>query len=146
MNLTRLLALAAVLACAAACSPRSDGTELAGDAGQATSAKEPEVRRQTQPTLGLNESVATARADLAERLDLEPGLIEVEQARRVTWADGAMGCPEPGMHYTMALVDGYFIRLTAGGKPFAYHAGHDGQPFLCPTERSQTPRDGDEIM
>lgn len=104
-----------------------------------------DVRERRQGSLALEDSVVAAREDLAGRLGLEIDSIEVAEARRVTWSDGAIGCPEPGMHYTMALVDGYLIRLIAEGKPFAYHAGSDGQPFLCPAERSRAPLKGDEL-
>jgi len=129
----------------AACSTASDEAESAAETNTPLPTMEADVRDRRQGSLTLEDSVAAAREDLAGHLGLEIDSIEVAEARRVTWPDGAMGCPEPGMHYTMALVDGYLIRLIAGGKPFAYHAGHDGQPFLCPAERSRAPHDGDEL-
>lgn len=92
-----------------------------------------------QPELDLNEGVEAARTNLAERLDLAAADIVVIEARRVVWSDGAMGCPEPDMMYTQALVEGYYIVVEANGERFAYHAGRDGRPFHCPTERSQEP-------
>ena len=35
----------------------------------------------------------------------------------VTWPDGALGCPEPGMSYTQALVPGARLVLEADGVP-----------------------------
>lgn len=90
-------------------------------------------------TTTLQAGIAAARADLAEHLGIEELDIEVSDARQATWRNGALGCPEPDMMYTQALVPGYYIRLRAGDDFYAYHAGRDGQPFLCPKERSQPP-------
>ena len=38
----------------------------------------------------------------------------------VTWNDGSLGCPEPGMFYTQALVDGYHVILQAGDEELDY--------------------------
>ncbi len=80
---------------------------------------------------GLETLVATARADLARRLGVPVEQIEVLEARSVTWPDGSLGCPQPGMRYTQVLVDGALIRLLAGGKVYEYHSGGSRAPFLC---------------
>lgn len=78
--------------------------------------------------------VAPARADLAERLRVPPEEIEVVTAEQVTWPDGSLGCPEPGMSYTQALVEGSKVILGHDDRVYVYHAGADDQPFLCPSE------------
>ena len=60
-------------------------------------------------------------------------------AEAVTWSDGSLGCPQPGMMYTQALVPGYRVRIQAGGQVLDYHAGRSGQPALCPAERAIDP-------
>lgn len=80
-----------------------------------------------------------ARADLARRLGLASERIEVLSAQAVTWADGSIGCPEPGGNYTQALVEGFQIVLAADGEEYHYHAAHNGEPFLCPQERRRAP-------
>jgi hypothetical protein len=92
------------------------------------------------PTLDLDASVAAARTKMAERLEISEDEIEVLEAQRVTWPNGALGCPEPDMMYTQALVGGYYIKLQAGSEVHAYHAGRDGHPFFCPQDRSEAPR------
>lgn len=87
----------------------------------------------------LQDAVSLARRDLAERLDISPEDIRVDQSRQVTWPNGALGCPEEGMMYTQALVEGFYIVLEAGNATHAYHAGRDGVPFPCPAERSKPP-------
>jgi hypothetical protein len=92
--------------------------------------------------MDLDASVAAARSNLAERLDIDEAELSVIEARRVTWRDGSIGCPEPDMMYTQALVEGFYIVLEAGDERYAYHAGRDGRPFHCPAERSQSPDPG----
>jgi hypothetical protein len=80
--------------------------------------------------------VGLAVDDLARRLPRDPADIEVVRGERVTWPDGALGCPQPGMMYTQALVNGYRVMLGVDGRTrvFFYHSGPDGQPFLCPSD------------
>ena len=75
--------------------------------------------------------LAKAIADLVERTGVAPADIVVIASEEVTWPDGSLGCPEPGMFYTQALVNGSLIVLEADGRHYQYHAGPDGEPFLC---------------
>jgi hypothetical protein len=70
----------------------------------------------------------TARAD-----------IKVVSEEAVTWPDGSLGCPKPGMMYTQALVPGYRIVLQAGEQTLNYHAMSRGRPFYCPAGRVAPP-------
>jgi hypothetical protein len=72
-----------------------------------------------------------ARDDLARRLALDPTGIELVDASTVTWPDSSLGCPQPGMLYTQALVDGVRLRLRANGIVYNYHSGGSRAPFLC---------------
>jgi hypothetical protein len=47
------------------------------------------------------------------------------------WRDGSLGCPQPDMMYTQALVDGYLIQLSAGSRLYNYHGANGRDPFLC---------------
>jgi hypothetical protein len=57
--------------------------------------------------------------------------IEVVSSEAVTWNDGSLGCPQPGMAYVQVQVDGSLIRLRAGGRDYEYHSGGQRGPFLC---------------
>jgi hypothetical protein len=70
-------------------------------------------------------------ADAAERGSVEPADVEVVQAASVTWSDGSLGCPEPGMNYTMALVDGYHVIVVAGDDELDYRATTQGGFRVC---------------
>jgi hypothetical protein len=80
----------------------------------------------------LADQVAAARADLRNRVTtLKDENIRLLSAEEVTWNDGSLGCPEPGMMYTMALVPGYRIVLEADGQTYNYHGAKDRPPRLC---------------
>jgi len=78
-----------------------------------------------------------AKNDLAGRLGVDAADIEVTAYETVTWSDGSLGCPQPGMMYTQALVDGYLIQLMVDGQTYNYHGANGRDPFLCV-------KDGDE--
>jgi hypothetical protein len=79
-----------------------------------------------------------AKADLAKRLGVDAAAVRVVSSEEVTWPDGSMGCPEPGMNYTQALVPGTRTVLEAAGKQYHYHSGRNGRPFLCEQPRTPT--------
>jgi hypothetical protein len=70
-------------------------------------------------------------ADLAARLGSDPGAFEVIKAESVVWGDGSLGCPEPGMMYTEALVNGYWVVIKADGQAYDYRASQKGYFRLC---------------
>lgn len=75
--------------------------------------------------------VDQARQDLATRLGLPLDQVTLGSVQQVTWPDGGLGCPQPGMSYIQVPVDGLLIRLQAGGQVYAYHSGGERGPFLC---------------
>ncbi len=78
------------------------------------------------------ELVAAIRADLDSR-GVSGASAEVVEATWTTWNDASLGCPEPGMSYTQALVDGWRIVVKAGGSTYDYRFGGDSTPLLCQT-------------
>jgi hypothetical protein len=81
----------------------------------------------------------SAIAEAARGQGVDTGSITVVKAEAVTWPDGSLGCPKPGMAYTQALVPGYRIRLRAKGTLLDYHASDRGKLVLCPAGRSAKP-------
>ena len=84
-------------------------------------------------------------ADAAKRTGLPRASLDVLSAMPVTWSDGSLGCPDPGMSYTMALVPGYQIKVRAGEQVLDFHASRRGHFVLCPAGRSIDPV-GDAVM
>ena len=83
--------------------------------------------------------VERALADAGHRTGLAAAALKVASAERVTWSDGSLGCPQPGMLYTQALVPGYRIRIQAGAETLDYHASARGALVLCPPGRALDP-------
>ena len=81
----------------------------------------------------------SAIADAARGQGVDAGTIVVIKAEAVTWPDGSLGCPKPGMAYMQALVPGYRIRLRAKGAVLDYHASDRGKLVLCPPGKSAKP-------
>lgn len=77
------------------------------------------------------EFVNLAKEDLAKRLGIDAGQIEVVEARAVEWRDTSLGCPQPGMAYAQVLQDGLLIILRVDGRLYEYHSGRGRPPFLC---------------
>lgn len=81
--------------------------------------------------------VAAAIADLAAHLGLDPADVAVVSHEDVTWPDGSLGCPQPGMSYTQALVPGSRLVLEAQDREFFYHSGREPELVRC--DRPQQP-------
>jgi hypothetical protein len=69
--------------------------------------------------------------DLVERAGVQREAVQIAGAEAVVWNDGSLGCPQPGMMYTQALVAGYRVVLAVDGKSYDYHASERGTFLLC---------------
>ncbi|WP_154402054.1 hypothetical protein [Ornithinimicrobium cavernae] len=78
-----------------------------------------------------SDGVQAAIADLAERESVEPDQVSAVGYFEVTWSDGSIGCPKPGMSYTQALVPGHLLVLQVEDQQFSYHAGKDPKFSFC---------------
>ena len=92
------------------------------------------------------EDVQEAIAAEADRRGVEADDVEVVGYAVVTWPDGSLGCPKPGMMYTQALVPGRQLILAVDGQQASYHAAEDGPFSYCadpsaPTGGSTGPTD-----
>jgi len=91
---------------------------------------------------GLAGAVQAARADAARRIGVAADALTLVSAEAVTWSDGSLGCPQPGMAYTQALVPGYRIVLRGPAGELDYHASARGALVLCPEGRGVAPLPG----
>lgn len=55
----------------------------------------------------------------------------VVSAENVRFNDGSLGCPQPGVQYIQAQVDGMRVIVEAGGKRYDYRFGQGDVPRLC---------------
>jgi hypothetical protein len=134
MSRTLVLVLAGVLAPSAL---------LAGGDPPPTGMAPPKRIPQLPAPLPPSEPVATASvprevrravvADAARRFKVDENLVVVASAERLTWSDGSLGCPMPGMNYTQALVPGFRIVAKSAGGSFIYHTDASGNLAVCDT-------------
>ena len=106
----------------------------------------PPVTQSPRQPVPLQSLVAAVLADAAGRSGQPVEALQVASAEAVTWSDGSLGCPQPGMMYTQALVPGYRIRIKADAQVLDYHAGQHGGFVLCPPELSVEPVERDEAI
>jgi Zn-dependent M28 family amino/carboxypeptidase len=73
-------------------------------------------------------------AEAANHTGLARDALTVVRSRHVIWNDGSLGCPEPGMHYTQALVPGWHVLVAAGDTVLDYRLGERGYFKRCEVE------------
>jgi hypothetical protein len=69
--------------------------------------------------------------DAQQRTGISRSQLEIISTEKVTWNDGALGCPQPDRMYTQALVPGYRISVRASDRTLNYHAAESGRLVLC---------------
>lgn len=85
---------------------------------------------------------AAVRADAVARWRLAAGAPLELRVEALVWPDGSLGCPQPGLFYTQALVPGWRLVLKHQDRVAVYHASQRGQWLLCPGA-DPAPRPGD---
>jgi hypothetical protein len=90
---------------------------------------QPEAEQwQNAPAAALN-----ARADLAQRLQIDPDTIKLVSVEQVDWPDGCLGVQIPGVMCTMVITPGYRVILEADGKQYEYHTNASGDAVRLAT-------------
>jgi hypothetical protein len=91
-------------------------------------------------TITINQQIELAINDLSNRLEIsDASEVVLTKISEVTWSSGALGCPQPNMQYTQALVPGRLILLNVNDKTYRYHAKLTGSPFYCADKFAQSP-------
>jgi hypothetical protein len=80
---------------------------------------------------GKAESLLLIQTDLSKRLNIQIDTIEVISVQSKQWADGSLGCPQPGMVYAQVLTSGYQIILKAANQLYEYHTDTGRSAILC---------------
>jgi hypothetical protein len=111
--------------------PQPSASATTTSADTTTTSTEVDVAEIPQPDPASSLVVSAARVDLAQRLGVSEHDIEVTSLETGVWSDGSLGCPEPDMFYTQALIPGTRVALTDGKDMYWYHQGGSGEVFLC---------------
>jgi hypothetical protein len=70
-------------------------------------------------------------ADAAKRFKVAESAVVLSRAEQVTWPNAALGCPEPGMMYTQALVPGFRVVAKTTDGELLYHTDGLGNLRNC---------------
>ena len=100
--------------------------------------------RQAEITPQVSRQTTEAIQDLSGRLGIPSGEVQAVSEKRVTWRDGSLGCPQKGMMYTQALVEGTLIVLRVEGRDYQYHSGQGRAPFYCENPVGPTPKSSED--
>ena len=85
----------------------------------------------------LADLIQRTRADLSGHLNIAESEVQLLEWRNGTWRDGSMGCPQPGMMYTMSLIPGYQLIFEAQGEKYYYHTRKANDFILCESDQRQ---------
>ena len=77
--------------------------------------------------------------EAAKLANVSPQELVIVRAEAVVWNDGSLGCPEPGMAYTQALINGYWVLIKAGEQTYDFRVDRGGSFRLCPEGRGHPP-------
>ena len=126
----------ALAACAAESPPAAEGATPAPhgmDPERVEASPHPDASMPTDgdPVLPPERLLAPVLADASKRTGVPTGELVVTNAWRRTWSDGSLGCPQPGMHYTQALVPGWQVIVAAGERSLDYRLSDRGFFIVC---------------
>jgi hypothetical protein len=111
----------------------------------ATQQTTPEMKRSEESItvpITLQSFVETLIDDLVQQKGVKRSTISVASLEEVVWNDGSLGCPQPGMAYTQALVNGFYVILQADGTQFPYHTRGTRSFVLCDNQKGTPPAVG----
>jgi len=131
----KILILAGVVAASAACAADTPLTPRQ----IAPPKRIPDIETLTPLTAG--EPVSTALiplevrravvADAAKRFNVAESAVVLTRAEQLTWSDGSLGCPEPGVMYTQMLVAGFRVVAKTSAGELTYHTDSRGNAVSC---------------
>jgi hypothetical protein len=129
----RFLIIGAAIIVVAACTASSGvGGSDAGSPSVAAPAPDPSSQPAPSGDVSLPPEITDPIvADAAARLGVDPSAVKIVSAHAETFSDGSLGCPEPGMLYTQAIVDGYQVVVEANGAQLDYRGSGPAQFRLC---------------
>ena len=81
--------------------------------------------------------------EAAKLANVPPQELVIVRAEAVVWSDGSLGCPEPGMQYTQALVNGYWVVIRSAEQVYDFRLSRDGSFRLCPEGHGHPPLPSD---
>lgn len=99
--------------------------------------EEPIMTEEIIPIDDTDPIVARARADLVNRLGVDPPAVILVYQKGVVWPDATLGCGKPGMDFTPVETTGFILEFIAGGIRYTYHTDAISRVVLCPPEEQR---------
>jgi hypothetical protein len=129
LRITLVAAMWVVGGCSASSSSGGPGGSLTPSSDQPT----PESATPSAPgAIDLPASVIDpVVAEVAGLAGVPVDQVVVISAEAVTFPDGSLGCPMPGMVYTQAMVDGYKVVAEAAGTTYDFRGSGLGNFRRC---------------
>ena len=81
-------------------------------------------------------TMAMIVADAATVAGVDPAAVTLVSVKPVTWMDGSLGCPKPGVMYTQSVVPGFHVIVRAGDRKLDYRVGRAGTAKRCDSATS----------
>lgn len=78
------------------------------------------------------------RQDLSRRTGIAPGQLRITQSSQETWPNGCLGLAEPDQVCTQALVEGWRVVVSSGGKTWVYRTNATGSVVKLEPGTNQT--------
>jgi hypothetical protein len=93
----------------------------------------------TGNTLPAGSVEAAVAQVLAQQVQAGVDTLQLVSKEPQEWPDGGLGCPDPAAMYTQAIVPGYKLTYSAGGKTYEVHTDESGgQAVLCENGKPTT--------
>jgi hypothetical protein len=119
VRIALFVAALVVAGCSSAAAPSQAGPSTTP--GFSVVPVSPEIGSMSPGTIDLPASISDpVVADIAKTAGVPVNQVQVISAQAVTFPDGSLGCPQPGLAYTQIVVDGYKIVAKAGGTVYDY--------------------------
>lgn len=133
-HMVRLKTLAVLLLVLGSCGQPDEAAETTTSTTLADTVTTNTTRSTTGSRMGSEvpeDIINQLVSDAASRTGGAVSEMRIALARQVTWNDGSLGCPEAGVMYTQALVDGYQVVLIAGDETLDYRIDDSGGFRVC---------------
>jgi hypothetical protein len=75
----------------------------------------PPTSTPTQPAMELSSAQQAAIQEVSTKYNFTPDQIKISSTEPMTWPNGCMGVVIPGVMCANVIVDGFVIKLEAGG-------------------------------
>jgi len=75
--------------------------------------------------------VQKATEMLADKLGIDPDVIELFTVQAVDWPDESLGCPLGGQNYAQVITPGFLIELEVDNAIYDFHTDKNGRVLLC---------------